>query len=140
VARISFIGKTRTDSTPPLGEKARENKEKAERDSRNQENAGNSYRTPASSDIRTEPDLSGLPWGSVNLCLFVSKGHEAESRRSSGRGTFVGDDGFPVGSNANAYGQGFAQTASYGSSGGDEVFYDESFIFDATGVVPFPAQ
>jgi len=121
-------------------EKARENKEKAERDSRNQENAGNSYRIPAGNDVNAEPEPSGLPWGSLNLSLVVSRGHEAESRRSSGRGTYVGDDGLPAGPNANAYGQDFAQTASYGSSGGDEAFYDESFIYDATSAAPFPTR
>lgn len=112
---------------PFVGEKARETKERSERDSRNQEHAGNSYRIPSASDIDTESDLSGLPWGSLNLSHVVSRGHDVESRRSSGRGTYVGDEGYHLGSYPHQYGQGYPQTTSYGSSAaGEETFYDEA--------------
>lgn len=116
------------------GEKARDIKERSERDSRNQEHAGNSYRIPLAEDIDTSSDLSGLPWGSVNLSHVVFRGHDAESRRSgSGHGTtYVCDEGYPVGVHQGAYGQGYAQTASFGSSGtGDESCYDRaSYVYD----------
>ena len=104
------------------GEKARENREKAERESRNHENAGNSYRIPLGSDISTEDGLSGLPWGSVNLNFAISRGHETEGRRSSGKGTFLRESGQPPESHSNS----FSQTPSHGSSGADEALYDES--------------
>ncbi|KAM5342694.1 hypothetical protein ACJ41O_013660 [Fusarium nematophilum] len=114
-------------------EKARENKERAERDSRNQEYAGNSYRIPTASDFSTEAEPSGLPWGSVNIGHFVTRGQEAESRRSSGRGTYSGDDGFATATYgaSPSYGAQWAQPASYGgSSGGDEMYYDDSYLYD----------
>ncbi|KAJ3469825.1 hypothetical protein MRS44_003890 [Fusarium solani] len=67
---------------------------KAERDSRNQEYAGKSYRIPTSSDFSTDPKPSGLPWGSFNIAHFVAQRQEANSRRSGGRGTYSGSDGF----------------------------------------------
>lgn len=149
------------------GEKARENREKAERESRNQEHAGNSYRVPlGAADISgggygygcgygQEEELSGLPWGGLNLSLVVSRGHEAESRRSSGRGTYIGDEPLtaaaspqwpvvpaPAHGGAGLY-HNFAQhhqtTPSYGSSsgGGEDVFFDDaSYVFDAAAAFP----
>ena len=116
------------------GEKARENKEKAERDSRNQEYAGNSYRIPEPSDFNHESELSGLPWGSVNVSHFLQRGHAAESQRSSGRGTYVGDDNFTTGQYSYQYSNQWNQSASYGgSSGGEEYYYDDSYYYDPTG-------
>lgn len=116
------------------GEKARESKEKAERDSRNQEYAGNSYRIPSPKDFSQENELSGLPWGSVNMSHFLSRGHEAESRRSSGRGTYVGDDGFTSAHCGNTHGNDWTHSGSYGgSSGGDEMYYDDAYYYDPSG-------
>ncbi|KID98264.1 basic leucine zipper transcription factor domain-containing protein, partial [Metarhizium majus ARSEF 297] len=119
-------------------EKARENKEKAERELRNQEHAGNSYRIPSPSDFNLDSELSGLPWGSVSWGLAVSRGHEVQSRRSSGRGTYVGDDPY---SRAHyvTYGHGIPQTASYGSSGGEEAYYDDTnYTYDPTSIQVYP--
>ncbi|KAG6167763.1 hypothetical protein E4U46_001350 [Claviceps purpurea] len=77
-------------------EKLRENKEKAERDLRNIENAGNSYRTPSTTDLSEAHELSGLPWGSVHWGAAVTKGHEDQSRRSSGNDTYIADDPCPA--------------------------------------------
>ncbi|KAG5944970.1 hypothetical protein E4U59_006539 [Claviceps monticola] len=77
-------------------EKLRENKEKAERDLRNIENAGNSYRTPSTTDLSETHELSGLPWGSVHWGAAVTKGHEYQSRRSSGNDTYIADDPCPA--------------------------------------------
>ncbi|KJZ75562.1 hypothetical protein HIM_05025 [Hirsutella minnesotensis 3608] len=121
-------------------EKARENREKAERESRNQEHAGNSYRIPVGTDISGGQDLSGLPWGSMNLSLMVSRGHEAESRRSSGRGTHVGDEPFASSPYAVMVSPGLYQsTPSYGSSGGEDAFYDDAnYLYDAAVAPAFP--
>ncbi|KAH8892749.1 hypothetical protein GQ53DRAFT_805713 [Thozetella sp. PMI_491] len=59
-------------------EKAREVRERAQRDAQNQELAGSSYEihVPESSS-----ELSGLPWGSINLGFMVAKGHEYASKQ-----------------------------------------------------------
>ncbi|KAK8141043.1 hypothetical protein G3M48_000960 [Beauveria asiatica] len=112
----------------PTGEKARENREMKEREMRNREHAGNSYRIPSAADISGDGALSGLPWGSVNLGHVVSRGHEAESKRSSsGRNTYNGDASSNQSSNNSnnhnnnnhnytlpSYGQVAAQPISYG--------------------------
>ncbi|OAA45288.1 basic leucine zipper transcription factor domain-containing protein [Beauveria brongniartii RCEF 3172] len=114
---------------PAAGEKARENREIKERHMRNLEHAGNSYRIPSAADITGDGALSGLPWGSVNLGHVVSRGHEAESKRSSsGRNTYNGDASSNQSSNNNnnssnnhdytlsSYGQVAAQPISYGAA------------------------
>lgn len=114
------------------GEKAKENKEKAERETQNQEHAGNSYRIPTMEDFvsNNDTELSGLPWGSVNLGHVMSRGYEMEGRRSSGRGTFVEEDTYRTVYYDNGYRQDIAQTASYGSSGNDEMYMkDPGFTY-----------
>ncbi|KAJ3491808.1 hypothetical protein NLG97_g5529 [Lecanicillium saksenae] len=124
-------------------EKARENKEKAERDSRNLEHAGNSYRIPTALDIMGDNTLSGLPWGSVNLGHVVSRGHEAESKRSSGRNTYTGDDSSNPSSNnycLTPYGQPVPPHINYGSGvGGEDQAMDDSPYLYGIGSPPMPA-
>jgi hypothetical protein len=119
-------------------EKARDSKERSERDTRNQEHAGNSYRIPIPEDFDASSDLSGLPWGSVNLSHVVLRGHDAESRRSgSGRGTTsLGDDRYSATAYTNSYNQSYAQAPSYeGRAAGDESFYDQAaYMYDTTGL------
>ena len=101
-----------------VGEKAKESKEKAARDAMNRENAGNCYRIPNSEDFSTEDNLSGLPWGSVNLSLVVARGHQAEGRRSSGRNTLNGDDMIAQNLLRDKYDMdGMIRTSSYGNHG-----------------------
>ncbi|TLS26186.1 hypothetical protein PpBr36_04504 [Pyricularia pennisetigena] len=67
--------------------KAREQKEKSDRDSRNVEYAGSSYQVPGADDLGlTESDVapSGLPWGGVNMHYVVGRGHDDAG--SGGRG------------------------------------------------------
>lgn len=64
------------------GEKAKETKERTERESRNQEYAGGMYQVLEPANI-PEPDEDLLPWGGLNIRHVVSRGHESESRRSS---------------------------------------------------------
>ncbi|KAM4056019.1 Basic-leucine zipper (bZIP) transcription factor [Hirsutella rhossiliensis] len=134
-------------------EKARENREKAERESRNREHAGNSYRIPLGAvdlggsgyghGYGQEEELSGLPWGGMNLSLVVSRGHEAESRRSSGRGTYIGDEPLTIAASppfavVSAPAPGGSTAPSYGSSGGgDDIFFDDaSYAYDAAAFPP----
>ena len=64
----------------------------------------------------------------------LSRGDEAEGRRSSGRETYVGDDGFTSAHYGNLYANQLAQSGSYGgSSGGDELYYDDAYLYDPTG-------
>ena len=92
-----------------IGEKARENKEKAERDARNQEHAGNCYRTASASDFAVADGFSGLPWGGMSLGIVMTKSHEAESRQSSGHGTCAGE-------NSSRSGHGSVYNMSYTST------------------------
>ncbi|CAN8095646.1 unnamed protein product [Discula destructiva] len=62
-------------------EKAREQKELQEREARNQELAGASYSVPLASDLSEEDQLSGLPWGGLNIPHMVQRGHNSASSR-----------------------------------------------------------
>lgn len=115
-------------------EKARENKEREERDTRNQEFAGNSYRVPEYDDYGADSELSGLPWGSVSFAHFATNSHEAGSRRSSARDTYAGDEAYQANTydttSPYTYSQ-WTQPASYGgSSGGDETYYEDAYYYD----------
>lgn len=117
-------------------EKARENKEKAEREIRNQEHAGNSYRIPSSTDLSLNNELSGVPWGSVNWGLVVTRGHQCQSRRSSGNGTYVEDDPYSA-PQYIAYAQGLHQSPSYSSNGEEGYNDDTSYVYDPAGIHTF---
>ncbi|KAL7625424.1 hypothetical protein AAE478_004644 [Parahypoxylon ruwenzoriense] len=132
-------------------EKAREQKEKAERESRDIEHAGSSYRLPSSDELAAddEPELSGLPWGTFSMRHVLARGHETESRRSSGKsGDYSGGGGHddapqfydatPSSSSPSdhyhhqyQYQQQYQQhqTVNYGSStnssGGDDCYFDD---------------
>ncbi|RYP77072.1 hypothetical protein DL771_001362 [Monosporascus sp. 5C6A] len=117
-------------------EKAKEQKERAERESRNQEHAGSSYRIPDPSELEAEDaDLPGLPWGGINVRHVVARGRENhESRRGSARDDYSQDDAhyhhsqYGSGRGGHDYQQYTHQTPSYGSrgsSGGDDRYYDD---------------
>jgi hypothetical protein len=114
------------------GEKAKEHKEKSERDSRNQEHAGSSYHVPEPDEITDEGDVSGLPWGSVNMSYMVARGHDKSSRRGgSGRGEQARHD--PYYAQYGSGGYDHQQSRSYGSrgsSGGDYSYeYDDASYY-----------
>jgi hypothetical protein len=97
---------------------------------RNQENAGNSYRIPTADDFMNDTEPAGLPWGGVNLGHILTRGHEIEGRRSSGRGTYMGDDPYRTNFYAIGYGHGIPHAASYGSSGTDDAYMeDPSYVY-----------
>lgn len=67
------------------GDKAKETKERQERDAENRACAHLSYNIPDPSDMGPEDFESGLPWGSMSLSYVFSKGRakENESRHGS---------------------------------------------------------
>lgn len=69
------------------GDKAKDQKERQDREAENRAHASASYQTPEPRDMGTDDELSGLPWGSLSLKHVVSKGRarEEESRRGSRR-------------------------------------------------------
>lgn len=86
--------------------------------------------------------LSGLPWGSVNLGHVVSKGLEAESKRSSGRNTYAGDDSSNPSSNSyclSPYNEGFNKHLNYGSSVGEDQAMEDSPYLCGIGSPPVPS-
>lgn len=133
---IMHLSSSCTEDYAP-GEKARENKEKAERELRNQEHAGNSYRTPSATDLCLDNELSGLPWGSVNWGMVIARGHEYQSRRSSGNNTYVGDDSYSAPQYITS-GHGTSQMMVY--SGVEEAYYDDlNYMYDPAGIQTYPA-
>ncbi|KAI1758892.1 hypothetical protein GGR53DRAFT_193171 [Hypoxylon sp. FL1150] len=122
-------------------EKAKEQKEKAERESRDLEHATSSYRLPSTDELAMDedPSLSGLPWGSLSMKHVLARGHETESRRSSANGSGNGGDYSANGDTSQYYATSDPylprQTACYGgnvtSSGEDEFSYqDMSYYYD----------
>jgi len=68
------------------GEKTREHKDRAQRDAQNREHAGAIYTTPHPGTLPAEDDgaeLSGLPWGSINMQVVMSRGYAAAAVASS---------------------------------------------------------
>ncbi len=68
-------------SNPFTGEKAREQKDRAQRDAQNQQYAGSAYHIPDPEDFTLDDggDLSGLPWGGLNMRHVVARGHASAS-------------------------------------------------------------
>lgn len=65
------------------GEKAREQRDRAQRDAQNQQYAGSTYHIPAADDLMVDDgDLSGLPWGGINMRHVVARGHAASATSS----------------------------------------------------------
>ncbi|KAK3944165.1 hypothetical protein QBC46DRAFT_337896 [Diplogelasinospora grovesii] len=65
-------------------EKAREQKDRAQRDAQNQQYAGSSYHIPGPDEITNDgADLSGLPWGSLSMRHVVARGHASASQQGN---------------------------------------------------------
>ena len=76
-----------------LGEKAREQKDRAQRDAQNQQFAGLAYRIPSPDDIPSDGgELSGLPWGSFDMRHVMTRGHHAAASSPRVTGTGTGSD------------------------------------------------
>ncbi|KAJ3579297.1 hypothetical protein NPX13_g1265 [Xylaria arbuscula] len=117
-------------------EKQKEHKERVERDDRNQENAGGSYRVPDANDLGPgDEELSGLPWGGINMMHVVARGHESETRRGSARDNQTHDISQYYNTHSGYYTSSSQQqqTASWGSqgsSGGDDRYQDQQYYYD----------
>ncbi|KAK0652209.1 hypothetical protein B0T16DRAFT_97501 [Cercophora newfieldiana] len=127
-------------------EKAREQKDRAQRDAQNQQYASGSYEIPSPSKLpRDGGELSGLPWGGMDMQHVMNRGHAASSGGSpqgtrTGTGsrgardvittTGVGNPYFlsPYGGGyapaaATGYYTSTGSTAGDGGSSGDDPYY-----------------
>jgi hypothetical protein len=134
---LSLITPQPITLTPNItGEKAKEQKEKSERDSRNQQYAGSSYHVPDPSELLDADDCSGLPWGSISMRHVVARGHESESRRGGAGGSGShrnndDDDSYMVmtlppsgGNDDGSYGGGYYGGGSYSGGSSSTTTYD----------------
>lgn len=86
--------------------------------------------------------LSGLPWGSMNLGHVVTKGLEAESKRSSGHNTYAGDDSSNPSSNNYSLSpcvQGISQPVNYVYSSLEDQVMEEPPLLYAIGSPSLPS-
>lgn len=87
----------------------------------NLENAENIYRITKAEDLPEEQEDDSQPWGTLSWKTVLARGHEAESRRSSGRGgEYLRDDPRTLSPGSYAGYPISRQPPSYGSSGGGE--------------------
>lgn len=130
-------------------EKAREQKERDERESRNQEHAASSYQVPAPEDLGVDEQLSGVPWGGPSFRFMVAKGHESMSSgsgsrhsHSGGGGGSTGSGGYAGGSSADMFGSGSGTTPDYLFDDSATAIYTHSGGSDSyatattTGMIP----
>lgn len=117
------------------GEKTRDQKERQEREARNQELAGSSYTVPLGSDLDGSSggadQLSGLPWGGLNIPHMVARGHESASQQGSRRGASDQYDQQQQQGGSSFYDPQLwgVQDMSYGAGGfdvGDDRYFDTS--------------
>lgn len=73
------------------GQKAKENREKENRELENKQHAGNIYRTPSASYLKANYDVSGLPWGSLNLDVVSHSGHVRDAQQGIGLDTSISE-------------------------------------------------
>jgi hypothetical protein len=105
---------------------------------RNQEHAGNSYRVPSVEDFMNDTEPAGLPWGSISFGHAINKSRESEGRRSSGRGTYVGEESYPGSALGLPYTQPqpppppqpfpVAVAPSYTSSNAEDAYMDDATV------------
>ncbi|EPE29290.1 hypothetical protein GLAREA_00450 [Glarea lozoyensis ATCC 20868] len=70
-------------------DKAKEAKDREERDAQNRTHAGRAYSVPDPNELGRDNDPNGLPWGGLNMRHIVSKGRSrgSESHRGGGGGS-----------------------------------------------------
>lgn len=105
------------------GDKAKDTKEREDRETDNRTHAGHSYHTPDPREMGGEEELSGLPWGSLNLKHVVQKGKskEADSRRDSEERSHSAYDAREPVYESNYEGNHESRDAYYGG----ETYYEE---------------
>ncbi|TVY73432.1 hypothetical protein LSUE1_G006493 [Lachnellula suecica] len=107
-------------------DKAKEAKERQDRDAENRAHAGHSYNTPDPDDMGGEEELSGLPWGSLSLKHVVSKGRAKESSSHRGSSRRDEDRRSPYDSQAPVYEDrdAYYEADSTYYDDGDRAYYD----------------
>lgn len=107
-----------------VGDKAKETKERQEREARDRAHAGNSYNIPDPSEMGADDELSGLPWGSLSLKYVVSRGMARET--GSWRGSPKDEDRSYDGSQGRASDDrdGHYEEDSTYFGEGDQIYYD----------------
>lgn len=123
----SPMSEPETDLSP--GDKAKEAKERQDREVQDRTHASHAYQTPEPGEMGTDDELSGLPWGSLSLKHVVSRGKEKEasSRRGSRRDdrrSYYGGSAYgtqePIYGESDAY---YEADSTYYEDG-DQVYYD----------------
>ncbi|KAL2025047.1 hypothetical protein VTK56DRAFT_49 [Thermocarpiscus australiensis] len=134
-------------------EKAREQRDRAQREAQNQQYAGSAYHIPEPDDLLSDDgDLSGLPWGGISMRHVVARGHASASCHSYQSGSARWDSGTRHADvvdhalyNTNSYGYPVAHPAAMGfdgrgdgtsSGGGGDAYYDSPYgyyDFDTAG-------
>lgn len=140
-----FSTQTLTQIAPNTGEKAREQKERQEREAQNQQLAGSSYAVPLASDLGYDDQLSGLPWGGLNIPHMVARGHESASQQGASdhqqqhqQGQYGDDGGFYGGGAGPLWGSagGSSEGGGYGIGSGGDVAGDRYFDTSASSYSP----
>lgn len=74
-----------TPANIDTGDKARQQREGAEREAENQRQAAGAYTTPSEEDIDETTGEDGLPWGGISMRHVISGGRtkEQSSRETS---------------------------------------------------------
>lgn len=84
--------------------------------------AGASYSVPLGSDLAYEDQLSGLPWGGLNIPHIVQRGHESASQQ----GSRLGDSQAPYYDPQLSFGGGGVDMGYGGFEVGDDRYFTNS--------------
>ena len=71
-------------SSHDLGQRKREREEAERRESENQDKATSAYVTSDPAELQSPSDLSGIPWGGLNMQYIVGRGRPREERSRPG--------------------------------------------------------
>ena len=82
---ISFLSSLCLQTIPifslhELGQRKREREEAERRETENQDKAASAYVTSDPAELQSSSDLSGIPWGGLNMQYIVGKGKAKEDR------------------------------------------------------------
>ena len=120
--RLPFSIQTQSTLTSEAGDKAKETKERQERDADNRAHAHQVYDTPDPQSMEDDENLSGLPWGSLSLKHVISRGKakESESRRGSNSRSHEGQSSFQHSPSQPVY-----------EDPDQDGYYEDSNVYDA---------
>ena len=75
-------------SLPNVGQRRKEREEAEKRETENQDKATSAYVTTDPAELESPSDLSGIPWGGLNMQYIVGRNRSKEDRsRQSSRET-----------------------------------------------------